>query len=124
MYYFAQAYSHPDPIVREERFKIARYAALIALEEKVPFNSPILHWHPVAIAYSTATDHGSYMVQNEAQLRLSSGLLVFDQGEVTSRSTGVQWEISVARKLGLPIWFNDTCEGLITAAKLHLHTGG
>jgi hypothetical protein len=49
MIYLASPYSHPDPAVREARFREACRAAAKLMRLGQPAFSPIVHGHPIAV---------------------------------------------------------------------------
>jgi len=104
MIYLASPYSHPDPLVVEDRYQkalkiVAEYAQL-----KIAVYSPIVHWHVVAKRYELPTDAAFWAGLNETMLKRCSKLVVLAI-DGWNESLGVQQEYDWALELGLPISF-------------------
>jgi uncharacterized protein DUF1937 len=110
--YLASPYSHPTPLVRQERFnKVTRVAAKMMLHGEVVF-SPIAHSHPIALAMGSAdapTDHRFWMEQDIPVLRHASKLVVL-MLDGWRESKGVGQEIAFARQAMIPIDYVTDCE--------------
>lgn len=101
--YVASPYYHPDPVVRDNRYKIVcAYCAHCFLERKAVF-SPIAHWHPIAEAHSLPAgfEHWEYVDYALLERANAVHVLAFMDGWDTSR--GVRAEVEYARKLNIPI---------------------
>lgn len=103
--YLASPYTHPSPLVRQERFnKVLRVAARMMLHGEAVF-CPIAHSHPIALAMThtgAATDHGFWMSQDIPVLRHASKLTVL-MLEGWRDSRGVKQEIAFAREAMIPV---------------------
>jgi len=101
MMYLASPYSHPDPVVRERRFRAACSAAATLMKRGHAVFSPIAHCHVIAEhglptnwAYWQAYDRDHLMHCDEVIVLMLSGW---------QKSAGVQAEIRLARELHKPI---------------------
>ncbi len=100
--YLASPYSDPDKSVMEERFNAAcKAAGEIFLEGHMVF-SPIAHTHPIAKAVNLPQGFDFYADYDYAMLTRCDELIVL---RLTGweESRGVQEEIKMANKLGLPV---------------------
>lgn len=104
MIYLATPYSHPDPAVREMRFREAcRHAAFLMRAGQVVF-SPIAHTHPIA------TQNGlpggwDYWRRVDSEFLLRCDGLTVVQMDGWKESKGVAAEISLAKTYGVPVAF-------------------
>jgi hypothetical protein len=99
--YLASPYSHPDPAVREARFRAAcRHAAGMLREGRLVY-SPIAHSHPLA-AEGLPGDWPFWAEHNRAMLARSSALVVL-QIPGWDASRGVAAEVEMAGALGIPV---------------------
>lgn len=99
--YLAIPYSHPDPTVREERFRLANIAAATLLNAGEQVFSPISHSHPIAEAGGLPTGFEYYEAFDMAILGICKNLvLLMIPG--WSESKGVTAELEMARRLGIP----------------------
>ena len=103
MIYLASAYSHPDPRVREGRFRDACRAAAALLRAGLSIFSPIAHSHPIA-GFGVPTSWEFWSRVDFEYLSRSDVLAVLTLPG-WRESVGVQAEIKLARELGLPIVF-------------------
>jgi hypothetical protein len=104
MIYIASPYSHPDPMVRERRFKAVReVVARLILDDHVAF-SPIVYSHQ--FAHSHGTDWDVWREFDTRMIDAASELWVL-QLDGWSDSVGVQAEMVHAKKLGKPVRFLD-----------------
>ena len=99
--YLASPYSHADEDVREARFHMACRAAAQLMQTSEVF-CPIAHSHPIELKMNGRPDHDFWMRQDIAILRKCDRLVVlclpgWDQ------SKGVNEEIHLAHRLGLPV---------------------
>lgn len=99
MIYLACPYSHPDPSVREARFRAANGAAAWLMARGEIVFSPISHSHPIAQQCDLPKDFEFWRRQDEAMIALCDevAVLVID-GVADSR--GVMLETSYAIALG------------------------
>jgi nucleoside 2-deoxyribosyltransferase len=100
MIYLACPYSHPDPAVRQERFRHAcRAAAEMIRAGKVVF-SPVTHSHPL-VEHGLPTDWAFWERFDRFYLeRCDEVVLTLDGWEV---SVGVRSEVAIAQGLGKPV---------------------
>lgn len=102
MIYLASPYSHEDPAIMQERFNQVERLTIHMLKQNIVVFSPIVYCHEMAIKADFPRDAGFWQELNAAFLRLSSRLVVMRlPGWDTSR--GVQWEISMAEALQIPV---------------------
>jgi nucleoside 2-deoxyribosyltransferase len=103
--YLASPYSHPDPIVRERRFREACLAAATLLRAGHAVFSPIAHSHPL-VEHGLPTDWSFWERQDREHLARCDEVLVL-MLEGWEASVGVREEIRIARELGKPVRFVD-----------------
>jgi hypothetical protein len=101
MIYLASPYTHPDPVVREERFAAACAVAAQLLRFGHLVFSPICHSHPLT-RFGLPLDWGFWERCDRQHLERCSELIVLMLPGWTS-SRGVLAEIAIARELGLPV---------------------
>ena len=101
MIYLASPYSHPDPAVREERYRAACRAAAARLLAGQPVISPIAHSHPL-VAYGLATDWTFWQRYDRELLARCDAVVVLTL-DGWETSIGVREEIRIARELGKPV---------------------
>lgn len=102
--YLASPYSHPDPKVREERFRLACRKSAEYLLGGISVFSPIAHSHPIAdyLPEAMRLDIDLWMLADLPMLRFAKELHVLCiQGWDVSK--GVAREIEYARQVGIPI---------------------
>jgi hypothetical protein len=97
MYYIGQPYSHKDPEVREQRFKIALKVLQYFISINEPCFSPIVQTH-----HLESKPSNYWMTTDLALLRLCDKLLVL-KIEGWEKSVGLAKEIEEAKKIGMPI---------------------
>lgn len=106
--YLGSPYSHPDPIVMEQRFQDACAAAGYLMRRGEVVFAPICHSHPIASTLdpSHPTDHDFWMAQDLPFLKLASRLhiLMLDGWR---DSKGIGREIQYAFDHGIAITFMD-----------------
>ena len=95
--YLASPYSHPDPLVREERFRLACKAAAMLMQRGEIVFCPIAHSHPIELAMRAQGDHAFWQRQDQPFLEFSSrfALLRIDGWET---SKGVAYELAWAQE--------------------------
>ena len=104
--YLASPYSHPDPEIRERRFKeICKIASVLIMGGNVLF-CPISMSHPIQEYGHTKSTWEFWEAIDTKFLELSDELLVITM-DGWEESIGVQAEIKIARDLGLPIRYLD-----------------
>jgi hypothetical protein len=106
--YLATPYSHPDPEVREARYRAAcAVAAVMSARGDLVF-SPVAHGHGIALSGGLPV---SWEHWERLDLRM---LLACDSLTVVClhgwrASRGIQAEVAAAREMGLPVRFVDPC---------------
>jgi hypothetical protein len=104
--YLAIPYSHPDPEVRLNRFRLAnRFAAILLSKGKLIY-SPISHTHPIAVEGNLDALSGNpiWIELDSAFLRCSREVVVATI-DGWQQSRGVTAEIKLAEELGIPIHY-------------------
>lgn len=102
--YLACPYTHPDPAVRETRFRAATQAAATLARAGVHVFSPITHAHPILLTGDLP--HGwKYWAEYDRAVLSTCRALVVLQLEGWDLSEGVRGETSIAEELGLPCYF-------------------
>jgi len=98
MIYLAAPYSHPEPSVREQRFRAACIAAARLIRAGHVTFSPISHGHPIAV-YGLPTDWRFWERHDREQLARCDEVIVL-MLDGWRDSEGVQAEIRIAAELG------------------------
>jgi nucleoside 2-deoxyribosyltransferase len=99
--YLASPYSHPNAGVRQHRFEEACRAAAALLRAGVAVFSPIAHSHPIArFGVPTSWDYWSRL---DREFLARCDVLAVLTLAGWRESVGVQAEIALAYKLGMPI---------------------
>ncbi len=86
----------------DHRFKLAAgYVARLCGGDSIPY-SPIVHFHPVAVAHTLPCDISYWRTVNIAMLRRCDGVhvLLLDGWD---QSVGVKFEMDLAADLNLPL---------------------
>jgi nucleoside 2-deoxyribosyltransferase len=103
MIYLASPYSHPDPDIREQRFRAACQATVRLIAAGHVVFSPIVHGHPLA-HYGLPTDWSFWeWFDRDYLMRCDEVVVLMLDG--WRESTGVRAEIALARDLGKPVRF-------------------
>lgn len=102
--YLATPYSHPDPEVRERRFREVNRVAANLMRDGLHVFSPISHTHPIAVAGDLPKSWEFWQAYDRAVLSACRNVMVLMQ-DGWRESTGVQAEIEIAREMGLPVEF-------------------
>lgn len=102
--YLACPYSHKDPAVKEQRFRLANAAAANLMQQGMPVFSTITHNHPIALKHNLPGDWKFWEGYNRAFLSCSHKLIVL-MADGWEDSVGVQAEIAIANELGINIEF-------------------
>lgn len=78
MIYLASPYNHTNLAVMQERYEQAVEAVLELSRQypKTPVFSPIMYWHPTAVAYDKPRDAKSYKHFNQAMLKLATTVII------------------------------------------------
>lgn len=107
--YLASPYSDSSPAIRETRFRAAcRAAAKLMLDGKCVF-SPIAHSHPVDLCFPSIQSGAFWKAQDIPILRHASELVVLKL-DGWEESSGIQWEMELARTLHIPVTYMDPVE--------------
>lgn len=101
MIYLASPYSHPDPDVREQRYRDACRATAALLRAGLTVFSPIAHSHAL-VEHGLPADWKFWERFDHAYLERCD-LLVVLMLAGWKISVGVQAEIRIARELGKPV---------------------
>jgi nucleoside 2-deoxyribosyltransferase len=101
MIYLASPYSHPSAHVRQQRFEAACRAAAALLRAGIPVFSPIAHSHPIAQHGLPDTWEFWRSIDREYLRRCRALVVLRLSGWDTS--VGVQAEIELARRWGIPV---------------------
>jgi hypothetical protein len=107
--YLATPYSHADPAVREQRFKVVNLAAAHLMRSGAHIYSPISHTHPIALAGELPKGWEFWEQYDRAVLAACVKVIVLKQPG-WDRSTGVAAEIKIATEMGLPVEFMEPTE--------------
>jgi hypothetical protein len=99
--YLASPYSHPDPAVRQARYRAVCRAAAALLAAGQPVFSPIAHSHPL-VEYGLPANW-SFWQRYDQELLARCDELVVLMLPGWCESVGVQAEIQIARELGKPV---------------------
>lgn len=102
MYYLAVPYSHPNPLIREERFKASNRAAGKLIKEGKLVFAPISHTHVIAKEHDLPLGWDYWNGYDQYMLSCCSHLVVL-MLEGWEESIGVNIEIKLAKQLGLSI---------------------
>jgi nucleoside 2-deoxyribosyltransferase len=101
MVYLSSPYSHPDHIVREERFRAACEAAAKLMRLGFVVFSPVVHSHPIANC-GLPTEWAFWERQDRDFLERCDEVIVLTL-DGWSESIGVQAELQIAEELGKPV---------------------
>lgn len=111
--YLGQPYSHPDPSVREGRFKAGCAKAASLMKQGYTVFSPIAHSHPVAshLPDELLMNHRFWMKQDLPILSWADKLIVLTL-DGWQYSKGLAEERKFAEENGIEIEFHDM-EGIV-----------
>lgn len=101
--YLGSPYSHPDPLVQEERYRSVLSAMSVIAKYKIPVYCPIAVWHPASIQEKLPGDHIFWWTQDEAFLR-SCYMAWFLVIPGLDDSSGVRNEREALRRMNKPFW--------------------
>lgn len=101
--YIATPYSHPDPAVRIQRFKVVTVIAARLRRRGYHVFSPITQGHVMASAAKLPLDWDYWQEDARLALAACNGLIIVTQ-RGWQESVGVQAEIEIAREMGMPIF--------------------
>lgn len=102
--YLACPFSHPDPEVKKKRFEIATKIAARYFSKGIHVFSPLTHCYPIEQVPETKLpgDWAFWAEYDERILSICDRVVVIAIDGWTA-STGVQAEITIARRLGKPV---------------------
>jgi len=103
MLYLASPYSHPDPVVRAQRYHAACAATAALVRAGHLVYSPVVHGHPLT-AQGISGDWYFWEPHARWYLEHCEEVVVL-MLEGWQDSTGVQAEISLAGELGKVVWY-------------------
>jgi hypothetical protein len=104
--YLAIPYSHPDPGVREWRFRQANTVSAQLMGQGHKVFSPITHTHPIAVQCGLPLGFDFWQEYDEAILAACAEMVVITL-DGWQQSKGVQGEMEIAKRLGIPIRFME-----------------
>ena len=104
--YLACPYSHPDPEIREQRFRAVNKCAARLLREGHIVFSPISHSHPIAVQCDLPGDHAFWKKWNGAFIDWCDVLYVAAL-DGWLESEGVWWEMRRAKRQGKEVVVMD-----------------
>ena len=107
--YLASPYSHPDPLVRHDRFVLACRAAGWLIRHGITVFSPIAHSHPIAMAVEMGGCFDTWQRHNRRWLEACEELAVLTV-EGWQQSRGVAGEMAWAAELGKATTFLEVLD--------------
>ena len=116
MIYLASPYSHPDPVVREQRYVEACRATAILMRHKLVVFSPIVYSAHLAENWGVGNLHETWYPIDDWVLSRADWMLVL-QLDGWIESVGIRHEVEVARQQGVPIDWVAPGEALKTYAR-------
>lgn len=100
--YLASPYSHPDPLVREERFRLAcKAAAMLMARGEIVF-CPIAHSHPIEVEMPDCHGHEFWLRQDQPFLAGASKIVLL-KIDGWDASKGVAYELAWAEVNNIPV---------------------
>lgn len=110
--YLASPYSHPDPVMMVARYEAATREAGRWMANGWNIFSPIAHSHVVAERTELPKSWDYWKGVDEVFLRQAGAVFVY-MLDGWGRSTGVQAEIAMAKKMGKPVYYLFHNVGLV-----------
>lgn len=110
MIYLCSPYTHPDPAIRETRFRAACRQAAEMFRCGIPVFSPIAYSHAIA-AHDLPLDWDFWERFDRAFLEVCTEVCVLTL-DGWRESRGVQAEIVLARQMGKPVSFVEPRDAL------------
>lgn len=101
MIYLASPYSHPDPVVRDQRYLAACRATVNLLRTGKSVFSPVVQGHALS-RFGLPTDWQFWQRHDREHLRRSDEILVLTL-DGWRESVGVLAEIELAQQFGKPV---------------------
>ena len=103
--YLASPYTHENKEVMVFRYKATLKSAAKLLSKGYLAFSPIVHCHPIALAYTLPRDYSFWKDYSTSFLLCWAEAVVILCLKDWANSKGVQAEIMIARKAGLPVYY-------------------
>lgn len=103
MIYLASPYTHPDSIIREQRYRAACMATATMLRAGVPVYAPIVHTHPL-VAHGLPGDWRFWSRYDQTFLEIADAVVVLAL-DGWQESIGVGEELRLAEQMGIPVTF-------------------
>lgn len=100
--YIASPYSHPEPLIREERYLRTSYYLMQCLRKGKWAYSPIVHCHELAKIWSMGKDAKTWKLYNFAMLSGAHTLEIL-RLDGWQHSSGIKDEYAEAERLNIPI---------------------
>lgn len=102
--YLATPYSDPDPLIREQRFRVVNAVAARLMRDGFHVFSPISHTHPIAEAGDLPRGWEFWEAYDRTLLSACGKIIVLMQAG-WRESTGVTAELAIAAEMGLVVEF-------------------
>lgn len=106
MKYLSTPYSHPDPIVEEQRFRKAAEIAGRLMNQGLIMFSPISHCHPIKQEVNLPGTWDFWSRLDYHYIDLSDEVIVAKM-DGWDKSRGVKAEIAYAKSTGKPVSYVD-----------------
>lgn len=97
--YLASPYTHPDPLVREERYLYALKVTADRLKAKQWTYSPIVHCHEMAKIFGMPVEHEFWLEYDRTMIQAAEKMLIL-RIDGWDRSVGVLSEQRYAEEIG------------------------
>ena len=97
--YLAVPYSDPDPVVCDQRFRMANWMAAELMREGNIVFSPLSHSHPISMCLNNSLDHDFWLKQCRSFVEWADAVYVY-RIKGWGESKGVQREIRWAEEMG------------------------
>jgi hypothetical protein len=104
--YIACPYTHPDPAIKEQRFKLATKIAALYVERGHIVYSPITHTHPLDVELAGHGTLGSdfWVKFDETFMAICSEMIII-KTDGWDKSSGIKREMEYFKEHGKPISF-------------------
>jgi len=112
MIYIATPYMHPNPLIREIRFKQACTIAGKLMEEGHRVFSPIIACHPISKYFNLPGDHLYWKRVDEIFIDMCTIIYVVKY-DGWKDSKGIASEIDLAKRIGKPVFYVEIHQCLI-----------
>lgn len=106
MIYLAAPYSHPNPDIREERFREVTRIAGEMMRHGTHVYSPLTHSHPIACSGGLPTGWDYWQKYDERMMTVCTQMIIV-RLMGWQMSEGIKAEIELANRLNLPITYMD-----------------